>query len=184
MAGLLRDIRKLNGLGDRSIAEPFAGGAGACLALLYLEEASRIHINDADPAIYDFWWTLTNRSKPFLNMLLKTRVNIREWRKQRAVFRNPRSVARLRRGFATFFLNRCNRSGIILTGGPIGGIKQTGRWKIDADATVGHQKHPAGRKTTHPPRCVRRRPKFQLQASSFQPPEPNRKSGIRISPNP
>ena len=132
MAGLLRDIRKLNGLGDRSIAEPFAGGAGACLALLYLEEASRIHINDADPAIYDFWWTLTNRSKPFLNMLLKTRVNIREWRKQRAVFRNPRSVARLRRGFATFFLNRCNRSGIILTGGPIGGIKQTGRWKIDA----------------------------------------------------
>ena len=36
----------------------------------------------------------------------------------------------------------------------------------DANATIGRQKHPAGRKTPHPPRCVRRRPKFQLQASS------------------
>ena len=33
MAGLIwRQIRRLNGLGDRAIAEPFAGGAGASLA--------------------------------------------------------------------------------------------------------------------------------------------------------
>jgi len=33
-------------------------------------------------------------------------------------------------GFATFFLNRCNRSGI-LDANPIGGIEQTGKYKMD-----------------------------------------------------
>ena len=39
---------------------------------------------------------------------------------------------RLHRGFAAFYLNRCNRSGIIRNGGPIGGTAQAGRWKLDA----------------------------------------------------
>jgi DNA adenine methylase len=34
-------------------------------------------------------------------------------------------------GFSTFYLNRCNRSGV-LTGGVIGGLKQDSQWKIDA----------------------------------------------------
>lgn len=34
-------------------------------------------------------------------------------------------------GFATFYLNRTNRSGV-LNGGPIGGLDQTGNYKIDA----------------------------------------------------
>jgi len=132
MAGLLSAIRRLNGLGDRAIAEPFAGGAGASLSLLYLEETRRIHINDADPAIYDFWWALINRPKQFVDMLSKAPVSIPEWRRQRNVYRNTRRVPRVRRGFAAFYLNRCNRSGIIMNGGPIGGTKQAGEWKIDA----------------------------------------------------
>jgi len=132
LAGLLSDIRKLNGLGNRCIAEPFAGGAGAALTLLFLEHAHRIHINDADPAIYDFWWTLVNRPRPFLEMLSNTRVTIPEWRRQRAVYREDCATSRLRRGFSTFFLNRCNRSGIIMNGGPIGGVNQTGAWKLHA----------------------------------------------------
>jgi DNA adenine methylase len=132
MACLLGDIRRLNGLGDRAIAEPFAGGAGASLTLLYLEETHRIYINDADPAISDFWWTLVNRPQPFLDMLSRTRVSIAEWRRQRNVYRESGRVSRLRRGFSAFYLNRCNRSGIIMNGGPIGGVKQTGKWKLDA----------------------------------------------------
>ena len=132
MTGLLGDLRRLNGLGDRGIAEPFAGGAGASLSLLYLEETHRIYINDADPAIHDFWWTLINRRRPFLDRLSKTRVSIAEWRRQRNTYRDSRRVSRLRRGFAAFYLNRCNRSGIIMNGGPIGGIRQEGTWKIDA----------------------------------------------------
>jgi len=132
MAGLLRSIRRLNGLGDRAIAEPFAGGAGASLTLLYLEEVERIYINDADPAIYDFWWTVVNRPQPFLDMLSKTRITMAEWRRQRDVYRDRGHVSRLCRGFSTFYLNRCNRSGIVMDGGPIGGVKQTGKWKLHA----------------------------------------------------
>lgn len=132
MAGLLGQIRRLNGLGDRAVAEPFAGGAGAALSLLYLEETSEIYINDADPAIHDFWWTLVNHQKLFTTMLQKTRVSMAEWRRQRDVYRNGGRLSRLRRGFSTFYLNRCNRSGIIVDGGPIGGVKQTGKWKLNA----------------------------------------------------
>ena len=132
MAGLLGSIRKINGLGDRSVAEPFAGGAGASLTLLYLEETRYIYINDADPAIFDFWWTVTNRSKPFLKKLSSTPVSLSEWRRQRDVYREKKGTSRSRRGFATFYLNRCNRSGIIVDGGPIGGIKQAGKWKVGA----------------------------------------------------
>jgi DNA adenine methylase len=132
MAGLLRQIRRLNRLGDRAIAEPFAGGAGASLTLLYLEETPEIHINDADPAIHDFWWALVNKSEPFVEMIEKTRVCITEWRRQRDLYRSQGWVSRLQRGFAAFYLNRCNRSGIIMNGGPVGGMKQTGKWKLDA----------------------------------------------------
>ena len=134
MVGLLSGVRRLNGLGNRAVAEPFAGGAGAALSLLYLEETHRIHINDADPAIYDFWWALLRRSAKFLELLSKTRVNIVEWRMQRDTYRS-KQCSRLKRGFATFYLNRCNRSGIIVNGGPIGGISQTGKWKLDARYT-------------------------------------------------
>lgn len=132
MAGLLAEIRRLNGLGDRVFAEPFAGGAGASLVLLYLEETHSICINDADPAICDFWWTLIHRPQPFLDLLSKTPLSIAEWHHQRAVYKNSRRVSRLRRGFSSFYLNRCNRSGIIMNGGPIGGVTQKGKWKIDA----------------------------------------------------
>jgi len=131
LAGLLSQIRRLNGLGDRTIAEPFAGGAGASLTLLYLEETQDIYVNDADPAIHDFWWSLINRPQQFLDMLSATRVSMAEWRRQRDLYRHSGRVSHLRRGFATFFLNRCNRSGI-MNGGPIGGVKQTGKWKLSA----------------------------------------------------
>ncbi|MBZ0155642.1 MAG: DNA adenine methylase [Alphaproteobacteria bacterium] len=132
MAGLLGQIRRLNGLGGRAIAEPFAGGAGASLALLYLEETHKVLLNDADPAIHDFWWSLINRPKVFIDMLTVTRVDMHEWYHQRDIYRESCGVDRVRRGFSAFYLNRCNRSGIIINGGPIGGVQQNGNWKLDA----------------------------------------------------
>ena len=132
MANLLGQIRTMNGLGGYGIAEPFAGGAGASLSLLYLEYTKTIHINDADKSIHDFWWSLLNQSRRFLDILLETQVTIEEWYRQRVNYRKVSGISRVRNGFATFFLNRCNRSGIIVNGGPIGGIQQKGRWRIDA----------------------------------------------------
>jgi len=132
MSGLLAQIRKLNGLGDRSIAEPFSGGAGASLSLLFQEATPEIYINDADPAIYGFWWTIVNRPKPFFEMLKNVRINMTEWYRQRNLYRKSANMSMLRRGFAAFYLNRCNRSGIIIDGGPIGGYKQNGKWRLNA----------------------------------------------------
>jgi DNA adenine methylase len=47
------------------------------------------------------------------------------------VFKQRKTADLFDLGFATFYLNRCNRSGI-LTGGVIGGLEQTGEWKMDA----------------------------------------------------
>lgn len=132
MAGLLQQIRKLNGFGGRAIAEPFAGGAGASISLLYMEETERIYLNDADPAIFDFWWTLTNRPTPFITQIERVELTMDEWRRQRTAYCSTAPISRLKRGFAAFYLNRCNRSGIIINGGPIGGVDQKGEWKIDA----------------------------------------------------
>jgi DNA adenine methylase len=132
LAALLGQVIALNRLGDRIVAEPFAGGAGASLTLLYREDISEILINDADEAIFAFWWSLIYKSKEFRELLRKTPVNIREWYRQRAIYRGSNRMSRLQRGFAAFYLNRCNRSGIIMDGGPIGGIAQNGNWLIDA----------------------------------------------------
>ena len=131
MTNVLSEIRRRNGVAGLTQAEPFAGGAGASLSLLYAECAPEILINDADPAIHDFWWALTENSEDFEDILSRTRASMAEWRRQRDAYRNPRT-SRLKRGFAAFYLNRCNRSGIIMNGGPIGGTEQTGKWKIGA----------------------------------------------------
>jgi DNA adenine methylase len=57
---------------------------------------------------------------------------IDEWQTQRSIYKNPHKHSQFKVGFASFYLNRCNRSGILVNGGPIGGISQAGTWKIDA----------------------------------------------------
>ena len=132
LAGTLKDIRRLNGLGGHATAEPFAGGAGAALTLLYLEETPSIHINDADPALYAFWRAATQHCGDFLQRMAEAPVNVQEWRRQKDKLSPSDEVSDLERGFAAFYVNRCNRSGIIRGGSVIGGIEQRGVWKIDA----------------------------------------------------
>ncbi len=131
-SNLLASVRRLNGFGQLPFGEPFAGGAGAALTLLFREETPRIEINDADESIFSFWWSLLNRSDEFQKRLSSKRVSMAEWRRQKEVYRKRSQLTRLDRGFSAFYLNRANRSGIIMNGGPIGGTQQQGRWKIDA----------------------------------------------------
>jgi DNA adenine methylase len=119
-----------SGLHDVTYVEPFAGGAGAALALLFNEVVDHIVINDLDKAIYAFWRSAIFESERFIQKIEQTPVTVKEWRKQKAIYESRRPK-RFDLGFATFFLNRTNRSGI-LNGGPIGGLDQTGKWKIDA----------------------------------------------------
>ncbi len=110
--------------------EPFAGGAGAALALLLSGKVGRIVINDLDRAIYAFWKSSVFSSAEFIKKIKKTPVTISEWKKQKAIYNDPKANL-FDLGFATFFLNRTNTSGI-LDGGLIGGLKQKSKYKIDA----------------------------------------------------
>lgn len=100
------------------------------MALLFLEKVERIVINDIDKAIYSFWKSVIFDSERFIEQICSTPITIKEWKKQKLIYSKPRS-GRFDLGFATFFLNRTNISGI-LNGGPIGGMQQKGKWKIDA----------------------------------------------------
>ncbi len=110
--------------------EPYAGGAGLALRLLTTGVVSNVAINDIDPAIYAFWNSVLFKSESFCDLIDSTAITIEEWHKQKAIWSASKSSG-LRLGFAAYFLNRTNRSGIIDGAGPIGGYVQTGSWKID-----------------------------------------------------
>ncbi len=134
LTGVLSEIRRLNALRDYAVAEPFAGGAGASLSLLYCGETPKIHINDLDPAIHAFWQSAVYDTEALLSLLDERPVSVDEWKRQRDIYRTG-GTSRLEVGFAAFYLNRCNRSGIIKNGGVIGGLDQGGQWKIGARFT-------------------------------------------------
>jgi DNA adenine methylase len=89
-------------------------------------------INDLDYRIFAFWWAALNHTHRFVEQIKNVRLSIREWKRQREIYRHPRKHKRFDVGFASFYLNRTNRSGILINGGPIGGIKQDGAWKLNA----------------------------------------------------
>lgn len=120
-----------NGVAGGHYLEPYAGGAGVALDLLFHGQASHIHINDADPAVYAFWVSVTQHSHALLKLLESTPVTIEEWFKWRSVLRDERKATLVEKGFATLFMNRTNRSGI-LKAGVIGGKNQDGDYKLDA----------------------------------------------------
>lgn len=112
-------------------AEPFAGGAGAALRLLVDETVRSVRINDLSPGIAAFWRCVFHHTGQFAALIENATVDIEHWHQARHIFTTPSGRDDLQLGFATFFLNRCNRSGI-LTARPIGGLEQAGKWKIDA----------------------------------------------------
>lgn len=120
-----------NGLLDGHYVEPYAGGAGVALALLFQECASHIHINDLSLPVYSFWHSVLQETESLCALIQETEVTIDQWQKQKTIQAQAGSIAMLELGFSTFFLNRTNRSGI-LTGGVIGGKEQQGKWKINA----------------------------------------------------
>jgi DNA adenine methylase len=59
-------------------------------------------------------------------------VSVTEWKRHREIQRSSDGKDLLTLGYSTFFLNRTNRSGIICSGGLIGGLSQRGKWKLNA----------------------------------------------------
>ncbi len=132
LSDFFSELIDLNDLEGGTYVEPFAGGAGAALSLLFSEKVYKIVLNDKDHFIYCFWKSILGDTESFIDKIEKTFVDITEYNRQRKILFDPNERhSILEKGFAAFFLNRCNRSGI-LTAGPIGGKDQIGKWKVDA----------------------------------------------------
>jgi DNA adenine methylase len=131
LAGVFADTIADLHLSDPTYVEPYAGGAGAGVALLRQGLVSHLVINDLDPAVHAFWASVVDDNEAFLRLLDDTPLTVPEWRHQREIYRAADTTDRLGLGFAFFYLNRTNRSGV-LSGGVIGGLQQTGKDKIGA----------------------------------------------------
>ncbi|ASP30425.1 DNA methyltransferase [Qipengyuania flava] len=128
---LVSNLLRLNALQRGHYAEPYAGGASLALSLLFNGQVSDIHLNDVDRGIWSFWKSVLEETDDLCELIENTEISVEEWHRQKAIYRSVGPVETLALGFATFFLNRTNRSGIIGTGGIIGGLQQTGNYKID-----------------------------------------------------
>jgi DNA adenine methylase len=131
LAATVAQLLDENGLTDIQYAEAYAGGAAIALSLLFDERASVVHINDLSRPVYAFWYSALHDTTELCRRIDKTKVTMREWHRQRAVYESRSAAPLDDLGFAAFFLNRTNRSGII-DGGVIGGKEQTGEWGVDA----------------------------------------------------
>jgi DNA adenine methylase len=120
-----------NGLRNRTYAEPYAGGAGLALALLFSGTVREIHLNDLDLSVWSFWSSVLNQTQDLISLIKSADITIDEWRRQRAIYREQGASDPLKLGFAAFYLNRTNRSGIIAQAGVIGGMAQTGSYLMD-----------------------------------------------------
>jgi DNA adenine methylase len=128
---LITEVIITNDLAGGHYLEPYAGGAGVALSLLIDNVVEHIHINDADPAIAGFWRIVTQKTDQLMTMVATEPITIDAWHHWRDVMLGQKTGTELEKGFATLFMNRTNRSGI-LKGGVIGGKAQTGSYKIDA----------------------------------------------------
>lgn len=131
LAPFFHNLISKNDLYDYEYVEPYAGGAGVALDLLSKKFVKKIHLNDLDYSVYSFWHSILNHPDKFCEEIRRTPVSLDEWEEQKEIVSKPNNHNIFEVGFATFYLNRTNRSGII-NGGVIGGKSQEGKWKIDA----------------------------------------------------
>jgi DNA adenine methylase len=131
LAGFFADIIDHIGIRRARYVEPYAGGAGAGIALLREGLVDQLVINDIDPAVHAFWTSVVHENSRFVHRVQRVPLTIEEWRSQRTIYQAGDASDPMRLGFAFFYLNRTNRSGV-LNAGVIGGQRQEGTYRIDA----------------------------------------------------
>ncbi len=123
-------LTKIDNNNKITYIEPFAGGAGIAINLLLAEKVEKIVINDYDKAVYSFWRAIKEKPESFIKLIYDVPINIDEWYRQKRIYTENNKKYSLQLGFAAFYLNRTNRSGI-LNAGPIGGYSQNGNYKMN-----------------------------------------------------
>lgn len=131
LAPFVAEVLQHNDAIGWNYVEPYAGGAGVAMELLLSKKVGHVYLNDSSLHIYAFWKTVLSDPETFCRRISRASLTVETWRSHREIVRHPEQHDLSDLGFSTFFLNRCNRSGI-LTGGVIGGLAQGGQWRIDA----------------------------------------------------
>ena len=126
LAPFILELMNANNLVGGEYAEPYAGGAGVAIRLLLSGHVSRIHLNDSCIGVYSFWSSILTKTVEFCKRITNVPLTVSEWRRQKEIFSRPTEFNQIDVGFSMFYLNRCNRSGI-LSGGLIGGPEQKGK---------------------------------------------------------
>ncbi|WP_281696813.1 DNA adenine methylase [Acidaminococcus massiliensis] len=128
---------QLNNIPSPIYCEAFCGGSGIAITLLLSGKVDEIVLNDFDSAIYSIWNAVIKETDRFINKIQQTPITIDEWHRQHEIYNHLKNI----RGYsfdlayAAFFLNRTNRSGII-AGGPIGGMHQTSKYRLDCRSNI------------------------------------------------
>ena len=78
------------------------------------------------------WRALLTETDSFIKLIEDTPLSVDEWRARKRIYDEQGDKYSLELGFAAFYLNRTNHSGILSNAGPIGGFDQTGNYLIDA----------------------------------------------------
>ena len=131
LSPFLRKLIAKNRLDECHYVEPYAGGAGLAISLLTKGNVTHLHLNDIDTSVYAFWHTVLNEPATLCDYIENVTVDMDEWERQKEIQEKKDVADLVSLGISTLFLNRTNRSGII-SGGVIGGKKQSGKYKIDA----------------------------------------------------
>lgn len=131
IASFIKQIIEANNLLDCCYIEPYAGGASVALSLVIEEYAKKVVINDIDKSVFAFWHSVLNETDELCKRISDCKITVEGWDMNRRIQRQKEDNSLLDLGFSTFYLNRVNRSGIIMAG-IIGGKNQDGKWKIDA----------------------------------------------------
>ena len=132
LSGFVSHLINENEMEHVIYCEPYSGGFGAGLELLFSGVVEEVIINDLDLGIYSLWYAIIYESQRLIDYIQNTCVNISMWNKQKEIYHQliDGNAYDFKLAFATLFLNRTNRSGII-TGGPIGGKQQLSKYTLD-----------------------------------------------------
>jgi len=128
----IKSLIMTEGLEDCDFYEVYAGGASVSINLLADKVVKRVIINEKDPLIYSFWYSVFFYTEELCNLISSTPITVENWYKM-AKFRDldfirDKSIVEI--GFACLFLNRTNFSGI-LNANMLGGVEQNSAYNID-----------------------------------------------------
>lgn len=135
VADFVQKVVEQNDIMDGYYVEPYAGGGAVALELLMRGIVQRVALNDLSIHIHSFWRAVLEEPENLCRLVRDTAINVETWDCQKAIVKDACEEDFLSTGFATLYLNRTNRSGI-LNAGLIGGRAQNGNWLIDARYNV------------------------------------------------